>query len=771
MATLEMKMKYALSRHNRDTSEASKFARFFTESGMPEAESIQQFCLQTGIGYDPKDWAPSQEALMELSRSQIRMMPQTWLRLRTQELADRVMYRFASKWPITCDQLRREMRHLQSTLGWSEQQADMLFTMLAGRGQTTLPAKKMDVLFRGRALYNAIDAQRNGFFTEDQLKKALVHEDAVQYFLQCPPEHAHSLMGRLNKDGICDFSRFFEYFISQSSVDHLVRPKEEDPGTGQERLFKLLGGGPLTEAVCKDRIMASPELQHELQVPNPEVAVQLFRFLDAEKQGKVGVDKLRRFCRLRWLFNLIDDDETQYIDREELGEALADEVIRRELNVQQNQAQRLFTELDENRMGRIEFGTWFEHFYKHHIPPPPPQGDQHGSPGGPHQDPQQQHKPAKSPPPQHLQPPLQPGEKIYRFEHKKDVCFRIYALNAQDVLAEKPNGWCGLVLRGDSHWWCIRLEDGREAFVPTRSVNAVDVTPSAQGGASPAHHRQPPAHLLNGKYQEDKKLSKGAFGEVWRCIRFQDGLTVALKKPLDTSAAEMEFVRQEAAIMRKLKHPNIIRWIETFENPPGVILIVCEFAAGGDLVGALKKSRGGLSKTACLHILGQLCDALRYMHGLNPQVLHRDLKPANILIAEDGDRPIEERNIKVADLGLARELRLGGGAQTECGTPNYMAPEIMEGKKYGAEADMWSAGCVLFELATGTLMFANTANVLRNQRTPGQLDHQVARFVNEMTQTDVRRRWPARTVISELKPIQAVRQTGQNTYVRRRMLV
>jgi len=89
------------------------------------------------------------------------------------------------------------------------------------------------------------------------------------------------------------------------------------------------------------------------------------------------------------------------------------------------------------------------------------------------------------------------------------------------------------------------------------------------------------------------------------------------------------------------------------------------------------------------------------------KIIHRDLKPSNILLASDGEDPI----IKVADFGYARFLESTQLAETACGTPLYMAPEVFRNKKYDAKADLWSVGCILYEMITGSVPYTGKSQV------------------------------------------------------------
>jgi serine/threonine protein kinase len=113
----------------------------------------------------------------------------------------------------------------------------------------------------------------------------------------------------------------------------------------------------------------------------------------------------------------------------------------------------------------------------------------------------------------------------------------------------------------------------------------------------------------------------------------------------------------------------------------------------------------------------QICGGMRYLHERN--MLHRDIKSANVFLTKKG-------NVRIGDLGLARKAK-GTAALTKCGTDCYMAPEMISGKAYGKKADVWSLGCVLFEMMSGTFMSELAGN-------PGAMVLTEEEFVETMLQ-------------------------------------
>lgn len=187
-------------------------------------------------------------------------------------------------------------------------------------------------------------------------------------------------------------------------------------------------------------------------------------------------------------------------------------------------------------------------------------------------------------------------------------------------------------------------------------------------------------------------MFSGGFSVVKEATDKSTGIKYACKI-IEKSAAEEELnlLQREIDIMSKLKHKNIIQLIEVFEDNEYLNLIL-ELVTGGELFDQIVQ-RGSYSERDAANIVKQILEAVMYMHSNG--IAHRDLKPENLLCSG----PANE-NIKVTDFGLSKDFG-EGTLQTSCGTPDYVAPEVLRGAAYDNSVDIWSIGVITYILLCG----------------------------------------------------------------------
>uniref|UniRef100_A0A1D1Z984 non-specific serine/threonine protein kinase n=1 Tax=Anthurium amnicola TaxID=1678845 RepID=A0A1D1Z984_9ARAE len=214
---------------------------------------------------------------------------------------------------------------------------------------------------------------------------------------------------------------------------------------------------------------------------------------------------------------------------------------------------------------------------------------------------------------------------------------------------------------------------------------------------------RPPARARTrvGSYELGRTLGEGTFAKVKFARHVQTGDAVAVKILVKDQVLRHEMVEQikrEISTMKLIKHPNVINIFEVMGSKTK-IYIVLEFVDGGELFDKIAK-HGRLQEDEARKYFQQLINAVDYCHSRG--VYHRDLKPENLLLDSYGV-------LKVSDFGLSTfspQLRGDGLLHTACGTPNYVAPEVLGNNGYdGATADIWSCGVILFVLMAGFLPF------------------------------------------------------------------
>jgi 5'-AMP-activated protein kinase, catalytic alpha subunit len=211
-------------------------------------------------------------------------------------------------------------------------------------------------------------------------------------------------------------------------------------------------------------------------------------------------------------------------------------------------------------------------------------------------------------------------------------------------------------------------------------------------------------NILMDRYEIGKQLGQGTFAKVFYARNLTTGQGVAIKmihKDKVMKVGLMEQIKREISIMRLVRHPNVLQLFEVMASK-SKIYFVLEYAKGGELFNKISKG-GKLTEDAARKYFQQLIGAVDYCHGRG--VYHRDLKPENLLLDEN-------ENLKVSDFGLsalAESKRQDGLLHTTCGTPAYVAPEVLSRKGYdGTNADVWSCGVILFVLVAGYLPFHDT---------------------------------------------------------------
>lgn len=220
----------------------------------------------------------------------------------------------------------------------------------------------------------------------------------------------------------------------------------------------------------------------------------------------------------------------------------------------------------------------------------------------------------------------------------------------------------------------------------------------------------PPQGGLHAQYDISHEIGKGSFATVMKAVSRSTGQWYAIKviqdhkvKRATANNNETAFAR-EISILERLHHPNICQMKEAFFEDNSINLVL-EFVDGGDLLDFIVRE-GGLKEPLAVHIIAQVCDALAYIHSKG--IAHRDLKPENVLLTTENPP-----TVKVADFGLAKVVDSVTFLRTMCGTPAYLAPEVVTQQNqegYDHLVDSWSVGVIVFCMFTMTSPFIEDEN-------------------------------------------------------------
>uniref|UniRef100_A0A8B9LLT0 Serine/threonine-protein kinase DCLK2 n=1 Tax=Astyanax mexicanus TaxID=7994 RepID=A0A8B9LLT0_ASTMX len=227
---------------------------------------------------------------------------------------------------------------------------------------------------------------------------------------------------------------------------------------------------------------------------------------------------------------------------------------------------------------------------------------------------------------------------------------------------------------------------------------------------------QVPASIAE-RYRVGRMIGDGNFAVVRECVERSTGREYALKIINKGKCRGKEhMIQNEVSILRRVKHPNVVLLIEEMDTYSELYLVM-ELVKGGDLFDAITSTNKYTERDAS-GMLYNLASAIKYLHSLN--IVHRDIKPENLLVYEHQDG---SKSLKLGDFGLATVV--DGPLYTVCGTPTYVAPEIITESGYGLKVDIWAAGVITYILLCGFPPFRGSTEdqeALFDQILMGQLD-------------------------------------------------
>ena len=212
--------------------------------------------------------------------------------------------------------------------------------------------------------------------------------------------------------------------------------------------------------------------------------------------------------------------------------------------------------------------------------------------------------------------------------------------------------------------------------------------------------------LFSEKYTLGNKLGSGTYSTVREGIHKEQNITYAIKiiPKVSLSREDKYALKSEVEILHSINHPNIIKLYAVYREPRFYYLVT-EYMHGGELFERIVK-KTKYSEKETIRICRVLLDAIGYCHERN--IVHRDIKPENLLLCHKND----DIKVKISDFGFAKRVTSDTCLTTRCGSPNYVAPEIISRVPYGTPVDMWSIGVVIYILLCGYLPFADKSHIV-----------------------------------------------------------
>lgn len=290
------------------------------------------------------------------------------------------------------------------------------------------------------------------------------------------------------------------------------------------------------------------------------------------------------------------------------------------------------------------------------------------------------------------------------------------------------------------------------------------------GGTTPnsTMNEVKPGEILDSRFEIDSVISRSGMATIYKAKDLETKQTVAVKIPhmqMESDAGSFARFQREAEIGEMLDHPNILKFIKVPNKSRPYI--VTEYLEGKSLSNVLNEVRP-LPIPDAVQIASYICGALAHMH--EHKVVHRDLKPQNIMLCNDG-------SLRIIDFGIAKSMEMRrltfAGFTPAMGTPDYMAPEQVKGKRGDERTDIYSLGAVLYEMTTGSVPFEGpNPFVVMNSRITGdpiaprkvnpQISEQLEEIILHAMEREPHKRYQSAAVMkAELDDPESVKVTGR----------
>jgi len=286
-------------------------------------------------------------------------------------------------------------------------------------------------------------------------------------------------------------------------------------------------------------------------------------------------------------------------------------------------------------------------------------------------------------------------------------------------------------------------------------------------------HEILPGQTLDHRFEIEDVISRSGMASIFKATDLKTGDTVAVKIPHMQFEADVAFFsrfQREAEIGKQLNHPNILRFIEVGEQSRPYIAM--EYLEGKTLADMMNEVRP-FPVADAVQIASRICDALAHMH--DQKIVHRDLKPQNVMICNDG-------SLRIMDFGIAKSMEARrltfAGLTSTMGTPDYMAPEQVKGKRGDSRTDIYSLGAMLYEMTTGSVPFEGpNPFIVMNSRLTGdpvaprkrnpEIPEEIEEIILHAMEREPHRRYEsAQAMKAELDNPSTVHVTGRHHHLR-----
>ncbi|CAD8075171.1 unnamed protein product [Paramecium primaurelia] len=264
--------------------------------------------------------------------------------------------------------------------------------------------------------------------------------------------------------------------------------------------------------------------------------------------------------------------------------------------------------------------------------------------------------------------------------------------------------------------------------------------------SEPEQHFNHTESLVKIQWKKGELIGQGSFGRVYKCMDIKTGRILAVKQ-IELGYVDkesLESFHQEIKILQQLKHKNIVEYYGCDEDK-NHLSILLEYVGGGSISHMMKKFKLNLQEPVIQKYVTDILHGLVYLH--NKGIIHRDIKGANIIVDTKGV-------CKLADFGCSI---IGSNAYSLKGTPNWMAPEVINSQETGRYSDIWSLGCTIIEMLTGEPPWGRFQSPMQALITisskqcsppiPNNISQNLKNFLDKCLQFDHKKRWKAKQLL------------------------